>query len=694
MPCNANIQQPASFHPFGLIFKYSPVQRRANTFGKRFYQYWADLFIPGGIKMSPTDSYINEDFILRSLVEGTASETGTRFFRVLVKNISLALGTHGAWVAEYLPEVQRLRALAFWLGKDYIDHYEYDIVGTPCEPAIRKKTHLHIPENVVQLFPGDPDLPKMGAVSYMGYPLLSPEKSVLGNLAVLHTRPMPESFLNLALFQIFAARATAELLRLRAESEVRVQKEKLEGLFNGAMDAIVELDDKFNILMMNPAAERIFGCQRDQCIGRSFEQFATSKDIDRLYKIIRKLKLHPKDQRSVWVPEGLLALSADKKKIQAEATLSQIDSSDRHTYVLILRDVNERYEAQKMIEFLRDETEYLKDEIQSLYNLGEIIGESKAFRKTLQLAADVASTDTSVLICGETGTGKELIARAIHASSKRKDRPLITVNCAAIPETLMESEFFGHEKGAFTGATKRREGRFALADGGTIFLDEVGELNKELQAKLLRVLQEGEFDPVGSSKTRRTDVRVIAATNSDLSMAVQEGKFRTDLYYRLNVFPINIPPLKQREDDIRLLAEHFVHRFSARMGRKIDPLSVECVERLKDYDWPGNVRELQNVIERGVITARQGRLNLDHALPGHMNPTNFEKQTPSENGIKTIRQLQQQERENLLLALKISQWKIGGKKGAAQLVGIPPSTFQSRMKAMGIKRPYQPLTAK
>ena len=644
--------------------------------------------------MSPTDSYINEDFILRSLVEGTASETGTRFFRVLVKNISNALGTHGAWVAEYLPEVQRLRALAFWLGNDYVDHYEYDIVGTPCEPAIRHKTHLHIPENVVDLFPGDPDLPKMGAVSYMGYPLLSPGQNVLGNLAVLDTRTMPESFRSLALFKIFAARATAELLRLRAESEVRAQKEKLEGLFNGAMDAIVELDDKFNILMMNPAAERIFGCKRDQCIGRSFRQFSTSEDIDRLNKIVQKLKIHPKDKRSVWVPEGLIALSADKKKFQAEATLSQIDISDKPSYVLILRDVNERYEAQRMIESLRGETEYLKDEIQSIYNLGEIIGESKPFRKTLQLAAEVASTDTSVLIYGETGTGKELIARAIHASSLRKDSPLITVNCAAIPETLMESEFFGHEKGAFTGATKRREGRFALADGGTIFLDEVGELNKGLQAKLLRVLQEGEFDPVGSSKTRRTDVRVIAATNRDLSMAVQEGKFRTDLYYRLNVFPINIPPLKQRENDIRLLAEHFVSRFSARMGRKIDPLSVECVERLKAYDWPGNVRELQNVIERGVITARQGRLNLDHALPGHMNSTNFAKQTPPENGVKTVLQLQQQERENLLLALKISKWKIGGKKGAAQLVGMPPTTFQSRMKAMGIKRPFQPLTAK
>jgi len=385
-----------------------------------------------------------------------------------------------------------------------------------------------------------------------------------------------------------------------------------------------------------------------------------------------------------------MVLDTDKKKIPTEATISQIEIGDNPCYVLILRDVNERYEAQKMIESLRDETEYLKDEIQSLYHLGDMIGESKPFRKTLQLVAEVSPTDSTVLIYGETGTGKELIARAIHASSLRKDRPLITVNCAAIPESLMESEFFGHEKGAFTGATQRREGRFSLADGGTIFLDEVGELNKELQAKLLRVLQEGEFDPVGSSQTRRTDVRVIAATNRDLSMAVQEGKFRTDLYYRLNVFPINVPPLKQRNDDIRLLADHFVSKFSTRMGRRIDPLSVDRIERLKAYDWPGNVRELQNVIERGVITARQGRLNLDHALPDRIKPENIKIPTASEDSVKavrTVRQLQQMERQNLMLALEKSQWRVAGKEGAAQLVGMPASTFQSRMKALQIRRP-------
>jgi len=640
--------------------------------------------------METNNEILDENDLLQRISDGTAAEIGSRFFRAVVKNLSEALGTYGAWVTEYLVEARRLRALAFWLGGDFVDHYEYDISGTPCEAPLKNKSFLHIPENVIELFPGDPDLAEFGAVSYMGFPLLGPDDNVLGNIAVVDTKPMPESYRNLAVFRIFAARATAELLRLRAEAEIRAREEKLEGLFNGAMDAIIELDRDFNIMMVNPAGERIFGCNRDQCLGRSFKQFITSNDIDRLHQIIRKLKNRPRVERSVWVPEGLMVLDTDKKKIPTEATISQIEIGDNPCYVLILRDVNERYEAQKMIESLRDETEYLKDEIQSLYHLGDMIGESKPFRKTLQLVAEVASTDSTVLIYGETGTGKELIARAIHASSLRKDRPLITVNCAAIPESLMESEFFGHEKGAFTGATQRREGRFSLADGGTIFLDEVGELNKELQAKLLRVLQEGEFDPVGSSQTRRTDVRVIAATNRDLSMAVQEGKFRTDLYYRLNVFPINVPPLKQRNDDIRLLADHFVSKFSTRMGRRIDPLSVDRIERLKAYDWPGNVRELQNVIERGVITARQGRLNLDHALPDRIKPENIKIPTASEDSVKavrTVRQLQQMERQNLMLALEKSQWRVAGKEGAAQLVGMPASTFQSRMKALQIRRP-------
>ena len=228
---------------------------------------------------------------------------------------------------------------------------------------------------------------------------------------------------------------------------------------------------------------------------------------------------------------------------------------------------------------------------------------------------EVAATDATVLILGETGTGKEVIARSIHRTSRRHNKPLIKVNCAAIPATLIESELFGHEAGAFTGATKKRDGRFAMAHGGTIFLDEVGELPLDLQSKLLRVLQEGEFEPVGSSQTRKVDVRVLAATNRDLQRAIGEGKFREDLYYRLNVFPIELPPLRERRGDIGALAAAFAEKFAKSMGRSIEPLSADCIRRLEAYRWPGNVRELQNIIERAVITARDGKLNLDRALP-------------------------------------------------------------------------------
>ncbi len=445
--------------------------------------------------MFQTPELPDEALLLQSLVDGTASETGSGFFRAVVKNLSKALGTYGAWVTEYLPESKRLRALAFWLGNAFVQHYEYDIEGTPCEPSLKNKTFLHVPENVIELFPGDPDLAKFGAVSYLGFPLIDAEDTILGNIAVVYTKPMPESFRSLSVFRIFAARATAELLRLRADAEIRAREEKLAGVFNGAMDAIVELDRNLNIRMMNPAAERTFECRGYGCLGRSFTRFLESADTAAIKQITRTLPDLPKGQRSMWVSQGLMARTRDGRKIAAEATISQIDLDNGPTYVLILRDVNERYEARKTIDSLRNETEYLRDEIESICNLGEIIGESRPFRETLRLVAEVAPTDSTVVIFGETGTGKELIARA---------------------------------------------------DGGTIFLDEVGELPREIQTKLLRVLQEGEFTPVGGGNSRRVDVRVIAATNRDLSREVKKGRFRTDLYYRLNVFPITIPPLRYR----------------------------------------------------------------------------------------------------------------------------------------------------
>jgi len=318
----------------------------------------------------------------------------------------------------------------------------------------------------------------------------------------------------------------------------------------------------------------------------------------------------------------------------------------------------------------------------------EILGQSKALRHVLEEVQQVAATDATVLIQGETGTGKELFARAIHAGSRRRAEAMITVNCAAIPAQLIESEFFGHEKGAFTGATAKREGRFALADRGTIFLDEIGELPLELQAKLLRVLQEGAFEPVGSGRTQKVDVRVVAATNRDLRREAAEGRFREDLFYRLNVFPIQLPPLRERPEDIPLLAQAFARRFSQRLGKPVAPLTPDCTAQLQSYSWPGNVRELGNVIERAVITAVAGRMNFSRALPETVasNAADSMIEETSER-ILNAAELEELERRNYVRALENCGWRVSGDNGAARLLGLNASTMSSRMKALGIKRP-------
>ena len=316
----------------------------------------------------------------------------------------------------------------------------------------------------------------------------------------------------------------------------------------------------------------------------------------------------------------------------------------------------------------------------------EIIGSSPALLAALRKVAIVAPTDVTVLISGETGTGKELIARALHAQSLRRDRALISLNCNAIAAGLMESELFGHVKGAFTGAAEHRAGRFQAADGGTLFLDEVSGLSLEAQAKLLRVLQEHEFEAVGSSKTVTVDVRVIAATNRELAPEVQAGRFRADLFYRLNVFPIDVPPLRERGNDVVTLAATFAARVAKRMGRTVELLSQDDIARLRAYPWPGNIRELQNVIERAVITSSDGQLGLARFLQVGSSlaaPTGPEH---TRGVIRTIRDLEQIERDSIVAALEAAGGRVAGADGAAERLGTKPSTLRSRMKALGIGR--------
>jgi transcriptional regulator with GAF, ATPase, and Fis domain len=329
---------------------------------------------------------------------------------------------------------------------------------------------------------------------------------------------------------------------------------------------------------------------------------------------------------------------------------------------------------------LRSESLLLRAELKSKHDFEEIVGDSEPLMLTLQKVESVAPTDSTVLISGETGTGKELLARAIHDRSKRRDRPLVKIDCTTLPSGLVESELFGHQKGAFTGAYESKEGRFELASGGTVFLDEVGELSIDVQAKLLRVIQEGEYQRLGSKQVRKTDVRLIAATNRDLRNEMREGRFRSDLYYRLSVFPIESPTLRERREDIPLLVSFYVAKFSTSVGKRFDSVAQSSMDALVAYDWPGNVRELQNVIERSVVLCPAGTLHVRELLGDSAASTR-----DSERSLK--RDLHDVERANILHALRGSDWKVKGEGNAASRLGLKPSTLQSRMKTLGITRP-------
>ena len=350
------------------------------------------------------------------------------------------------------------------------------------------------------------------------------------------------------------------------------------------------------------------------------------------------------------------------------------------------------------IEVLKSQLElhntYLQEEVVEAKAFGDLVGQSSGLRNVVSQIDVVAPTEASVLILGETGTGKELVAHEIHHRSGRKDKPLVRVNCASIPRELFESEFFGHVRGSFTGAVKDRAGRFETAEGGTIFLDEVGEIPLDIQNKLLRVLQEKRYERVGDDRTRRADVRIVAATNRDLKKAAAAGRFREDLYYRLNVFPIQVPPLRERMDDIPLLAKHFVELSAKELKCAKPRLTRAAVTQLQSYDWPGNVRELRNVVERAVILARGGALEFDLPITGQAAPWLDRVLAPirrraalAQPKFLTEVEVERFERDNLVLALEAANWKISGPDSAAELLGLKPTTLLSRMTKWGLKRP-------
>jgi len=469
-----------------------------------------------------------------------------------------------------------------------------------------------------------------------------------------------------------------------SKQEIEIINSKMSGLINGAMDAIIMFNSSFRIVLTNPSANTLL--ENEDVLQRNVLYFFDDEGAQ-LIETLVKSGLEGKEKAlNNYLPGIIKVIGSQETETLNEGTISKYGNDQETFYTLILRDIEERLKAEDKIDLLTTKTQFLEEEIKDLTSSYGITTENDRMKTTLNLMQQVAQTDATVLITGETGTGKELIARAIYKESKRKDKPLIRINCGAIPANLIESELFGHEKGAFTGATSARKGRFLLADQGTIFLDEIGELPLELQPKLLRIIQEGEFDPVGSSKTITVDVRIIAATHRDLLKYSGEGKFREDLYYRLNVFPIEVPPLRERGNDICLIANEMITQFSAKLNKPIVELTESDKSLLQSYHWPGNVRELQNLIERAVIVSQNGTINWPDLIPGATHSPKIDSEGDPEK-ILTSEALITLEKENILKALRRTKWRISGKNGAAALLQMPPTTLASRIKALKLERP-------
>jgi len=471
-----------------------------------------------------------------------------------------------------------------------------------------------------------------------------------------------------------------------AYQDVTLQQENerslnlIEQSFNYAQDMIFWLDKEAKMVKYNRALSRQLGYSSEELaqmdlfdIDPTFAKERFSKNFDYLRKNKRETLTFEANQRR---KDGTYMTTEVKVNfLEPEYAIAVVrDISERKKRKLEL--INALEEIKSLKEQLQDENLYLQEEINEKINFGNIICKSEAYNRVLQQVNQVAPTDTSVLITGESGTGKELLASAVHGNSRRKDRPLIKVNCATLPKELIESELFGHKKGAFTGATEDKTGKFLLADGGTILLDEIGELPLEVQPKLLRVLQEGEFDLLGGVKTIKVDVRVIASTNRDLETMIKEGTFREDLFYRLNVFPIYNIPLRSRKEDIPLLAQYFLEKYSAKAGKSFKRLSKKAIAQLMAYGYPGNIRELENLIERAVIIENGNTLH-----PGDWMPKM--EMGPASQDFKSLETVQ---RDHIIAVLNHTNWRVSGPKGAALLLNVKDKTLFAKMKRLGIQK--------
>ena len=485
--------------------------------------------------------------------------------------------------------------------------------------------------------------------------------------------------------------------RKKMEEALKISETRYRRLFEAAQDGILILDaETGQIVDVNPFLLEMLGYSHEELLGKKLWEIGTFRDIEaskatsselksKGYVRYHDLPLETKEGRPIAVEfVSNVYLVNHYKVIQCNIR----DTTERKLIAEALKKSHNELERQAVelrtalseIKTMKDQLEveniYFRREIRMKHQLDHILGQSDGLKYVLYRAEQVAPTNTTVLILGETGTGKELIAAAIHDMSPRKERPLITVNCAALPANLMESELFGREKGAFTGADTRQVGRFEVANGSTLCLDEIGELPLEVQAKLLRAIQHNEFERLGSSRTIKVDVRIMATTNRNLEEEVRKGRFRQDLYYRLNVFPITVPPLRQRKEDIPLMVQAFVERYSRKLGKQITSIQKETMKALQDYPWPGNVRELESIIERAVILCPGPVLQLADKLEISSPPLS-----------SAVRTLEETERNQILKILSDTRWRIEGKDGAAAILGLNPSTLRARMHKLKIIRP-------
>lgn len=609
--------------------------------------------------------------ILGAIVAVTVNATGDDFFRALVSNLSSATGVMGAFIAEFAETRTRVRALAFWMDGQFIENQAWDLEGTPCQDVLCG-TFCHYPSGVSQKYPKEE-----GIESYLGVPLIDENGQIIGHLAIFDRLEMPPELRLMYTFQVFAARAAAEINRIKTSEHLQKTQAHFRDLFDEAPIAYIHENLESRFISANRAAMRILGITPEQVPGmvgislvpdtpdaqrriqEAFESIGRGTDTSGVV-----LELRRKDNgKPIWIQWW-----------------SNPDPNGQFTRTMFI-DITERVLMEQEQARLQAQNQYLKEEIKTAYNFEEIVGRSAVIQALLNHIRRVAVTDASVLIQGESGTGKELVARAIHANSKRNKNPLIKVNCAALPSGLIESELFGHEKGAFTGAISKRIGRFELADGGTIFLDEIGEIPMDVQVKLLRVLQEREFERVGGQSPIKVNVRVIAATNRNLLNEITEKNFREDLYYRLNVFPLTTPPLRDRIEDIPLLVYFLIGKYAMKIGKKITGISERGMQRLQSYHWPGNIRELENVIERAIILGDNATIEIGPEQLTARNQLTDKVETVNNASFETV------SRQHLQSVLEQRNWIIEGEFGAAKILNMQPSTLRYRMKKLGIVKP-------